>query len=808
MTEIKVLKRNGSMVEYDGNRIILAITKSMLETKPKFSDEDKDIIENIENDIYDTISENEDIECSVESIQDMVENKLMEYNEYETAKKFILYRNERTKIRQGVLPEKYKFLSNDFLSKYKHKDDPFPTELGKFVYYRTYSRPIPEENRRERWWETVARVVNFSSDLESMAMKKQGLIVNEIEISRLKKEAENMYDMIYNLKLFPSGRSLWVGGVEASYEYPLSNFNCSFLTIDSLKKFSELFFVLMLGTGVGLSVERKYVSKLPKINSDIDIIHKDYTPIPKGQRNEHTELKVRTPSVLELVIGDSKFAWSKAMELYLDIISTKQYQDIEFILINYDNVRPAGEILKTFGGRASGYTAIKTMFDKINNMFQSRKQNNQIKWQVVKPIDCLDMATIIAENVISGGVRRSALIVFCDKDEKDVLEAKSNLYYQDDTGNWVSNNKILHRSLSNNTVFYYNKPSKDEFIKHFNTMKKSGEPAMANMAEMLRRRPDVQGGNPCFEILLRDRAVCNLTEINMMGFVNEDGSFNKEEMLKAQKLSAKIGYRMATIELELHEWNLVNVEDRLTGCSLTGVMDFVNATGISHEELANLFEELRETAHNTANELADRLKLNHPKLYTCIKPSGTISQLPTVSSGVHYSHSPYYIRRVRVNARDPLAIAMSDTGFKWNPEVGQTVENHTSKVFEFPTKAPEGKTKYDVSAVEQLELYKLTMKYYTDHNSSNTIHVRPDEWNDVEEWVYNNWDDIVGVTFLSLDDSFYQLMPYESITKEQYEEILKDMPKFNPNILNQYENFEEEFDITDSDCSTGLCPVR
>lgn len=294
----------------------------------------------------------------------------------------------------------------------------------------------------------------------------------------------------------------------------------------------------------------------------------------------------------------------------------------------------------------------------------------------------------------------------------------------------------------------------------------------------------------------------------MMGFVNEDGTFNKEEMLQAQKLSAKIGYRMATIELELHEWNLVNIEDRLTGCSLTGVMDFVNATGISHKELANLFEELRETAHETANELADKLKLNHPKLYTCIKPSGTISQLPTVSSGVHYSHSPYYIRRVRVNAKDPLAIAMADIGFKWNPEVGQTVENHTSKVFEFPTKAPEGKTKYDVSAIEQLELYRLTMKHYSDHNSSNTIHVRPNEWNDVEEWVYNNWDDIVGVTFLSLDDSFYQLMPYESITKEQYEEMLKDMPKFNPNILNQYENFEEEFDILDTDCDKGLCPVR
>lgn len=249
-------------------------------------------------------------------------------------------------------------------------------------------------------------------------------------------------------------------------------------------------------TGVGLSVERKYVSKLPRINSDIEIIHKDYTPIPKNLRNEHTELIMKTPSVLELTIGDSKFGWSRAMELYLDIISSKQYQDIEFILINYDHVRPAGEILKTFGGRSSGHIAIKTMFEKIHSIFQTKKENNQLQWQTIKPIDCLDMATIIAENVISGGVRRSALIVFCDEDEKEVLNAKSNLYYQDSNGNWISNNKILHRSLSNNTVFYYEKPSREQFTNHFEIMKVSGEPAMANMQEMLRRRPDAQGGNP------------------------------------------------------------------------------------------------------------------------------------------------------------------------------------------------------------------------------------------------------------------------------------------------------------------------
>ena len=497
------------------------------------------------------------------------------------------------------------------------------------------------------------------------------------------------------------------------------------------------------------------------------------------------------------------------MELYLDIVSSKQYQDIEFVLINYDHVRPAGEILKTFGGRASGHIAIKTMFEKIHNIFQAKKDLNNQQWQIIKPIDCLDIATVIAENVISGGVRRSALIVFCDEDEKNVIEAKSNLYYQDSNGDWASNDKILHRMLSNNTILYNKKPSREQLHNQFKLIKTAGEPSFGNMEEMLRRRPDAQGGNPCFEIILRDRATCNLTEINMMGFVNSDGTYNKEEMLKAQSISAKIGYRMATIELELHEWNLVNIEDRLTGCSLTGVMDFVNATNISNDELRELLSELRNVAHTSANDLADKLKLNRPKLYTCVKPSGTISQLPTVSSGVHFSHSPYYIRRIRVNAKDPLAIAMADLGFKWHPEVGQTKESHTSKVFEFPVKAPEGRTKYDVSAIEQLELYKLIMESYVDHNASNTIHVRSDEWDDVENWVYENWDSLVGVTFLSLDDSFYQLMPYEAITRDKYEELLAKTPKFNPEILSKYENFEEEFELDDDpSCSTGACPIR
>ena len=347
----------------------------------------------------------------------------------------------------------------------------------------------------------------------------------------------------------------------------------------------------------------------------------------------------------------------------------------------------------------------------------------------------------------------------------------------------------------------------EQLINQFKLIRYSGEPSFGNLKEMKRRRSDAEGGNPCFEILLRDRGTCNLTEVNLMGFVGEDGSVDYDGLKQAQRLSAKLGYRMASIELELNEWDKVNVEDRLVGCSLTGVMDFLNKSKLSKEEFSILLNEMRETAHDEVDKMSKLLALQPSKLITTVKPSGTISLLPTVSSGVHFSHSPYYIRRIRINSADPLAKALLKNGFKWYPENGETIENHKTKVFEFPVKAPNGKTKYDVTAIEQLELYKLIMENYVDHNASNTIHVRDDEWEDVIQWVYDNWDNIVGVTFISLSDSFYKLMPLESISKSEYEKLIESTPKFNPNTIMQFETFEEEFEL-DSDCDSGICPIR
>jgi ribonucleoside-diphosphate reductase alpha chain/ribonucleoside-triphosphate reductase len=293
-----------------------------------------------------------------------------------------------------------------------------------------------------------------------------------------------------------------------------------------------------------------------------------------------------------------------------------------------------------------------------------------------------------------------------------------------------------------------------------------------------------------------------------MGFVDENGVLDRESLLKAQRLSARAGYRMTCVELELPQWNTVQQRDKLIGCSLTGWQDMVNATKMTREQEAELLAELRNVAKTSASEYAKALKQREPLLVTTIKPEGTLSQLPVVSSGVHHSHSPYFIRRIRVNAKDPIVQVCEELGYPIKPEVGQDLETCRTKVVEFPVKAPNGITKYDVSAIEQLENYKMFMNNYIDHNCSITVHVREHEWEEVEQWMWDNWDDVVAVSFLSLDDSFYELLPYEAIDEEEYNRRKSAMRPFVPSLISKYEVEELEDDVVDDSCSTGVCPVR
>lgn len=318
----------------------------------------------------------------------------------------------------------------------------------------------------------------------------------------------------------------------------------------------------------------------------------------------------------------------------------------------------------------------------------------------------------------------------------------------------------------------------------------------------------------CGEILILDeKGLCNLTTVNMLSFVDKDGSYDREAMLNAQKLSARAGYRVTCLDLELPEWDFNQKKHRSLGCSLSGIQDFINATNISKEDMAKLYEDLRDVAVLEGEKYAKEVGGNKPSLVTTIKPAGSSSQLFGESSGVHYSHSPYFIRRVRVSVNDPLLKVAEEIGLNINNEVGQSEElgNLKTKVVDFYCKSPEGKTKYEATAIEQLEFYKFTMKHYIDHNVSITVHVREHEWEGVEQWLWYNWDEVIAISFMSLDDSFYQLLPYEAITKEQYEQKKHLMQEnFTAEIIQRYEKVEYKIDEDelDADCSSGVCKLR
>ncbi|MFI5359548.1 MAG: ribonucleoside-triphosphate reductase, adenosylcobalamin-dependent [Halanaerobiales bacterium] len=788
---MKVIKRNGAIVDYSRDKISNAIYRAMMESGQNATNEDAEKVAlAVEEKLKKKYYSRQEIP-HVEQIQDYVEEALMSAGFMLAAKAYIIYRSKRHKTR-AQRESSESLLTNEFLSKYKHRPNPFPTELGEFIYYRTYSRWLPEEQRREYWWETVKRAVEYNCSLAPTS----------------REEAEKLYDNVYNLRNFLAGRTLWTASTISSRKYGMSNFNCSFIVIDSFRAYLDIFYLLMVGSGVGFRVLPEDVEKLPKIRQDVEIIHKYYEPVPKDERREYTDFDFEGDTVT-LNIGDSKEGWVQALEYYFKFLVEHSFRDIRRIIFNYDSVRPKGEKLKTFGGTASGHQSLKTMFTKIDKLLKEKPEReldnqNRVK---LKPIDAMDIANIIAENVVSGGVRRSSQICLFSADDKEIAQAKSNLYIQRD-GEWIINPEISHRQMSNNSIFYTEKPTREQLRWHIKQLRYSGEPGFINAVEASRRRKNFNGVNPCGEVLLDSRGVCNLTSLNVMAFVTEDGQLDREALFEAQRLSARAGYRMSLIEFELPEWDQINRRDRLVGCSLTGWQDMKNAVGLTVEEEIQLLKDLRRVAREAVREIAHEIGDVEPELVTTIKPEGTQSQLPTVSSGLHYSHSPYYIRRVRISASDPLARVCEELNYPIFPEVGQDPDNPSTLVIEFPVKAPEGKTKKDVTAIEQLETYKMFMEHYVDHNASITVHVRDHEWEDVEEWLWENWDYVVGITFISYSDSFYDLMPYEEIDEEEYQRRVKEMKRFNPFLISKYETEYAEQEIDDSSCENGVCPVR
>jgi adenosylcobalamin-dependent ribonucleoside-triphosphate reductase len=691
-------------------------------------------------------------------------------------------------------------LSEKFLNQYKNRKTPL-SHIGEFVYLRTYSRYIEELKRRETWFETVLRTTRYNIGLGIDYKQKNGLPVNWEEEE---KEAQLLFDHLFHLKTFPSGRTLYMGGTEVVKQYPLSNYNCSFTNIESMHDLADVFYLLMVGSGVGIRIDREHINSLPLVRHiGLKGVYDSRVRLTASKEEmEHTRMIAdeNDPSGAILKVGDSKEGWCEALETYFKLVTLEEYSHITTLTIDYSYVRPEGERLKRFGGRASGHKSIQRMFEKINRVILQRDELR------LKTIDILDIATIISENVVSGGVRRSAMMVICDEDDEEVIHAKGNIYKFSE-GKWTEDPLASHRKMSNNSILYTHRPSLERIRDIINTIKVNGEPGFINAAEALRRKPSFRGCNPCGEILLQSKQCCNLTTNNLVAFV-QGRVLDKNSLIHVLKLSTRVAIRMTLVDVELPDWNRVMQEDRIIGVSLTGMMDMMNKTGMSYQELAALLEELRNAVHEEGSRYSRELGIECPRLMTTIKPEGSLSTLPCVSSGIHFAHSDYYIRRIRVSASDPLYKLIARQGsYPIHNENGQTEEDCSIKVIEFPIKAPKGRTKYEVGAIEQLELYKLSMLHWSDHNTSITVHVRENEWEDVARWVYENFNYIVGITFLPLMEETYPLLPYECTTKEDYEERMKQVKPIDYELLAEMDDAEDR-EIIDKECESGACPIR
>ena len=632
-----------------------------------------------------------------------------------------------------------------------------PTEYQSFIHMSRYSRWLENEGRRESWSETVSRLINFFK--EHIDNNYDGVIK--------KKEWEDLEEGILSLQVMPSMRALMTSGKALDREN-VAGYNCSYIPIDSPRAFDEVLYILMNGTGVGFSVERQYSDKLPTV-PDVEF--------------EHTE------DVISVV--DSKEGWAKG---FRDLISYLYTGRVPKIDVN--KIRPAGARLKTFGGRASGPQPLVDLFDFTILKFKNAKGRK------LSSMECHDIVCKTGEVVVVGGVRRSALISLSNLSDQRIRSAKM--------GEWWTTNP--ERALANNSVAYTEKPDAGIFMKEWLSLyeSKSGErgifnrsSAQAKAAENGRRDADWDfGTNPCSEIILRPNQFCNLTEIVVR---STDTMTTLIQKVQIATLLGTIQSTFTNFGYLRKRWQNNTEEERLLGVSLTGIMDSPILNG-RETGLEKRLESLQEIAVETNRYWAKKFGINQSTAITCVKPSGTVSQLVDSASGIHARHNPYYIRTVRGDNKDPLTEFMIASGIPSEPDYMKP--EHTT-VFSFPMKAPTGSVcRNDMTAIEQLELWKTYAQHWCEHKPSVTISVKEEEWVPVGAWCWENFSHLSGVSFLPFSDHTYQQAPYQDIDKATYENMAKKMPTSID--WQKLQDFEKEDNTKGSQelaCTAGVCEL-
>lgn len=626
-----------------------------------------------------------------------------------------------------------------------------------FIAVSRYSRWLEDENRRETWEETVDRYVTAYK--KHMDNNYRGVVK--------KSDWDEIRTAILNHEVMPSMRGLMTAGPALEREN-LAQFNCSFIAVDDTRAFDEALYILMNGVGLGFSVEAQYVSQLPTIN-------------------EHFEKTGTT-----VVVADSKAGWARAFREVIALLYQGQIPRIDV-----SKVRPAGARLKTFGGRASGPQPLVDLFDFTIGIFM------EAKGRKLTPLECHDIMCKVGEVVVVGGVRRSALISQSDLGNYEMAKAKSGAWWEFEP----------QRALSNNSAVYYKKPSIGEFLTEWGSLyeSKSGERGIINM-EGLKTSPyaprrdlsKVQGLNPCAEILLRSKELCNLTEVVVRATDTEEDLIRK---VRVATLLGTIQSTLTNFKYLRKIWRENCEEERLLGVSLTGQFGHTLLNGSEGlDKLASTLDKMRVSAIEVNAEYAAKMKINPSVAITTAKPSGTVSQLTESSSGMHPWHSEFYIRTVRADNKDPLTEFMKEVGIPHEPDVMKP--EHTT-VFSFPQKAPEGAvTRNDVTAISHLNVWRVYKQHWTEHNPSVTINVREGEWIEVANWVYENWSDVGGISFLPYSEHTYKQAPYQDCTEADYYLAKARMPEsINWSLLSTYEFEDTTTGSQTLSCSAGNCEV-